>query len=496
MTSRNSILATSILAAISILVGIFPFLPLPTEATGFLIFLGRFHPVLLHFPIVLVLLTIAFESLNWYQERTAGSKSTYQASSLVGPLLLMAFITAVITVIGGYLLYRSGEYQGELVQRHLWGGVGMMLTLNIASYFYLKTRSGTLKVHRQIYRLFLLTAGALVIFTSHLGGTITHGKDFLTEHLPTGQLEPAAVENKSPEELLVFQDLIMPVIEDKCQSCHNQYKTKGGLILTSFESIQKGGKSEKTMLVPELPAESELFNRITLPTDDEDKMPPSEKAPLSEDEVALIHWWIKSGAENEMLLGTAPPDSIRSLLDRFLPKLFQSERVKMKQENELETLEEELATLGTEIGLVIEQDPEYPGFFAASMQIPPATVNNQTISRLKPFANVFSKLSLPGAGIDDDALFDIGKMINLRYLYIPKTSVSGDGLIYLKRLELLERINLSNSQLSNEGILNLIHLPEVKTIYVWGAETDTLVLKALRAYLPEIKILEEEGTYY
>ena len=474
------------------LVGSLPFLPLPEEPTGLLVFLGRFHPLLLHFPIVLVFLTLTFEGLNFYQSRN--SKKTSKISFLVGPVLLASVISALVTVIGGYLLYRSGEYRGELLRQHLWGGVLLMLALNGAAFFYGHPDS---KGNQILFRVFLSLAGTLVIFTSHIGGTITHGQDFLIEHMPTFQrLKPAPVEQKDPADLLILQDLIFPIIEDKCQSCHNQYKTKGGLVMTSYAELQMGGDSEKPLIVSNIPSESELYHRITLPEDHDDKMPPMEKAPMNEDEIGLIRWWIQAGAEVEMKLGPEPPDSISILLERFLPQLYQSERLKMRQEQELGSLGEELADFGKEIGLVIELDPEYPGFFAVSMQIPPATINNRTVSKLKPYASLFTKLSLPGADIDDDALFDIGKMTNLRNLYLPKTLVNGEGLIFLKNLSLLENINLSNSRLSNEGILNLVHLLEIKTIYVWGAETDTLVLQTLRAHLPEVQILEEEGTYY
>lgn len=416
---------------------------------------------------------------------------------MVGPLLLVSVISALVTVVGGYLLYRSGEYQGELVRQHLWGGVLLLLTLNGATFFYWRSRFGKGKRNQIPHRIFLLLAGALILITSHLGGSITHGQDFLIEHMPRLQAEkPAPVEKKEPKDLLVFEDLILPVLEDKCQSCHNQYKIKGGLIMTSYAGLQKGGDSEKPLLVSNVPSESELYHRITLPEDHDDKMPPMEKTPMNEDEIALIHWWIQAGAEVEMKLGPEPPDSISMMLERFLPKLYQSERLKMRQEKELESLAEELVDMGDKIGLVIELDPEYPGFFAVSMQIPPASINNQTIRKLKSYASLFSKLSLPGADIDDDALFDIGKMSNLVDLYIPKTCVNGEGLIYLENLILLENINLSNSRLSNEGALNLIHLPVLKTVYVWGTETDTLVLQTLRAHLPEVQILEEEGAYY
>lgn len=495
MTSRSTVLLTIFLAVSTLLAGSLPFLPLPEEPIGFMVFLGRFHPLLLHFPIVLVLLTLTFEGLNMYHNKTKGKLS--KVAFLVGPLLLVSVVSALVTVIGGYLLYRSGEYQGELVRQHLWGGVLLLLALNGATFFYWRSRFGKRNGIQIPHRVFLLLAGALILFTSHLGGSITHGQDFLIEHMPRLQAEkPAPVEQKEPKDLLVFQDLILPVIEDKCQSCHNQYKTKGGLIMTSYAGLQKGGDSEKPLLVANVPSESELYHRITLPEDHDDKMPPPEKTPMNDDEITLIKWWIQAGADIEMKLGPEPPDSISMLLEHFLPKLYQSERLKMRQEKELEALGEELAGLGEEIGLVIELDPEYPGYFAVSMQIPPATVNNQSIGKLKPFASLFSKLSLPGAEIDDDALFDIGKMSNLRNLYLPKTCVNGEGLIYLKNLMLLEKINLSNSCLTNEGILNLIHLPEVKTVYVWGTDTDTLMLQTLRAHLPEVEILEEEGAYF
>jgi hypothetical protein len=250
------------------------------------------------------------------------------------------------------------------------------------------------------------------------------------------------------------------------------------------------------MLVANQPAESEMFHRITLPPDHDDKMPPPEKKDLSSEEITLINWWITQGADENMLLGTTPPDSITILLENYLPRLFQSERLKMRQEQELESLAKEVAELGVELGLVIELDPENRGFFTVSMQMPPASVTNHTISRLTPYAPLFSKISLPGADIDDDALFDIGKMKNLKKLYVPKTCVTGEGLAYLKDLDQLESINLSNSELSNQGILNLIHLPAVETVYVWGAEADTLVLQALRSYLPDMEILEEEGAYF
>jgi len=474
-----------------------PFLPVPEEPTAsFFVFLGRFHPLLLHFPIVLVLLLIGLEGWQLYRQRTARLAVDPKAegiASLTNPLLALTLLSALVTLAGGYLLYRSGEYQGLLVRRHLWGGVLLMVALNGAAWFRWTVDDGA----STAYRGLLLLAGGILLYTSHIGGSLTHGQDFLTEHMPTlRSLPPAPVENKKPEELLVFQDLLLPVFEDRCASCHNEYKTKGGLLMTSYAAMLEGGKSGKPMLVDGQPEKSELFHRITLPPGDDERMPPSEKAPLSDDEIALIHWWIQSGAGEEQVLGVEPPDSIIAVLDRYLPRLYRSERLKVRQREAFDALATELATLGDELGLVIEPDPENPGFFGVAMQMPPAYVDNRTVSKLLPYADLYSKLSLPGAEITDDALFDIGRMRNLKGLYLPKTCIKGEGLAYLQPLSQLERLNLSNSFLSNAGALNLTQLPSIETVYVFGAETDTLMLQALRQHLPEVEILEEEGPYY
>ena len=242
------------------MVVIIPFLPAPSTPTaGFAVFLGRFHPLLLHFPIVLVLLTVGVEAWIYFRSRRMSNDEPGQARVVIDILLFSSLASGLITVIGGYLLYRSGEYQGELVRLHLWGGVLLMLALIGAALF----RWSPAPIKRShVYQVFLLSAGGLIIFTSHMGGSITHGQNFLTEHMPNfGSTEPAPVEMKEPKDLLLFQDLILPILDSRCLGCHNQYKTKGGLLMTTYSDLMKGGKSEKPMLVANDPGQSEFGKR-------------------------------------------------------------------------------------------------------------------------------------------------------------------------------------------------------------------------------------------
>ena len=420
----------------------------------------------------------------------------------LGSLLPVVWTATVLscffTVLAGYLLYLSGEYQGDLIRRHLWGGVGLTVVLAGSTFLRFPLQNRLNKKLRLVYPSLLAVMGFLAIYTSHLGGSITHGPDFLTAYLPSLKKEkPAAIEQKPPQELLVFQDLIMPALENKCLSCHNEHKTKGGLLMTSFTALAKGGKSEKTSLVAGQPQASEFYHRIVLPANDEDRMPPPEKPGLSEDEITLIHWWIEEGASPDQMLGEGPTDAAgQAMINRYLPTLFRAERLKARQQTETAALAKELKKLGEKLNLVIKPDADAEGFFAVSMSIPPSVIDDQTISKLLPYAEVFSKISLPGSLITDDGLYELSKMPHLQKLFLPKTCIKGEGLPYLESSSELKELNLSYSYLTDEGALHLLKLPQLEKVYVFGTETDSTVLNAMRKNQPVLQVLEEEGPYY
>ncbi len=60
----------------------------------------------------------------------------------------------------------------------------------------------------------------------------------------------------------------------------------------------KGGDSDDNV-VPGDPDKSLLISRISLPKDDDDHMPPSGKEEVTKEEIALLSWWIKSGASKD-----------------------------------------------------------------------------------------------------------------------------------------------------------------------------------------------------
>ena len=116
----------------------------------------------------------------------------------------------------------------------------------------------------------------------------------------------------------VFADVIQPMLEKRCGSCHQESNRKGGLSLVSHADVMRGGK-EFPAVVPGNLAESELYYRITLPHGSEGFMPQENKTPLTEEQVEIIAWWIDAGAPGSG--GVAPlnpPPRILQLVQQQL----------------------------------------------------------------------------------------------------------------------------------------------------------------------------------
>ncbi len=129
------------------------------------------------------------------------------------------------------------------------------------------------------------------------------------------------------------------------------------------------------------------------------------------------------------------------------------------------------------------------------MKFPPALFTNDQLHELVPFAGVFSKLSLVSSGIEDDGLYHISKMVNLKALYLQKTNLNGSGLTYLQHLQKLEVLNLSYTKIDDKALFELLKIPNLRKVYLFRTHTSAAVLKALKEYKPALEILMEEGPY-
>lgn len=461
----------------------------PAEVSFLFLAIGRLHPLILHFPIVLIILALVFELLNRFYSVKTGENTLMV-------ILIAAAVSSLVSVAAGFFLFASGEYSGSLMERHFWSGAitGAAIFITLALFL----------VHRYTSRYYygylgaLLISNASVAYASHLGGSITHGQDYLTEHLRFVTHAFEDPERKPESKMLVFKDMIIPVFEAKCLSCHNDQRAKGGFVMSSYDQIQKGGESGQPSLSPGAPYESEIYKRVILPEDHPDRMPPEGKTPMSDAEIALLKYWIASGAADTLkLVHARQVDTLRHVVDGLLPELAKYRRRAQIEKVKLETLESELADLAARLDVTIRKDSlSEETRFTLSMKFPPAQFTNDQFIALRPYFEVFSKLSLTSSGIDDAGLYYIGQMTNLQELYLQKTKLDGSGIIHLQNLPRLEVLNLSFTQIDDKAAIDLLKFPSLREVYLYRTNTSMQVIEALRKYRPQVRFLLEEGPYF
>ena len=462
------------------------------ESTLSLLF-GRVHPVFVHFPIVLVLVTILLE---WWSNNDPNKKGL-----LVLILLQLAFFSALLAVLAGICLFRSGDYVGALLQNHLWGSIALTVLLCWSLFFKYKSQTSHQVVWSRIYRSVLVLSGLIVFITGHWGGSLTHGRDFLTEPFLAHRYQKALKKTqalKTPESLSIYQDIIHPALKDHCGSCHNDVRSKGGLNLSSLEKMWEGGKSGKSMITAGRSEQSELFNRIILPADHEDLMPPEGKKPLDFVIVDLIKWWIEAGANPEDTLGAIPGDAdLSRSIQELLPRLAENQHLAHVKREERKALAPKLSQLASRHGLHIELDRDTDStYYVLSMTIPAQIVTDESLRPFLRYKNLFSKASLIASDISDEGMYYLGQMPNLKEIILAKSCINGSGLHYLKSLPHLEMVNLSHSDIDNKNAMILTEFPKLKEVYLFNTFVEPEIVTALDAYLRDTKVCLEEGPFY
>ena len=101
----------------------------------------------------------------------------------------------------------------------------------------------------------------------------------------------ATASSAQENEKLTYDDHIRPLLENKCFSCHNPDKKKGGLELTSYAGLMNGG-SGGAVVDAGNPSGSRLW---TCSAKKEEPFMPPEGAPLDAKDLTLLSKWIAGG---------------------------------------------------------------------------------------------------------------------------------------------------------------------------------------------------------
>lgn len=409
--------------------------------------LGRLHPMVLHFPIVLLMLAMLLEFFR-FKESYTGEK-LYQ--NFTTGLLLTGVLLSTVTVIMGLFLSKEEGYSGSTLQWHKWTGVSIVF---ISSIIYWSRNSAWYKA--PVAKIGAVITVLCLILTGHYGASLTHGDNFVL-----AAVTPAK-EKVPVDKAVVFDDVIMPIFNEKCLSCHNLDKAKGGLILTDAKSMLKGGKSGK-LFVPGKPEISLLLERIHLPVDDKKHMPPKSKSQLTSEETAILALWIKGNADlKKKVLDLPANDSLRVLAANLLGPVASAEENYDFSAADEATVQK----LNNNYRVVYPLDKVSP---ALEVNIYNRSVYKpEAIKELSPIKKQTVSLNLNNLPVKDEELKTIGEFANLRRLNLNFTDVKGDGLKYLKTLSYLKALSLSGTKVSFNSVKQLAGMKNLKELTLWN----------------------------
>lgn len=427
--------------------------------------IGRLHPLLVHLPIGILLLAIVFELLP------TRKKYRYLKRS-IHPILLIGSATAVFSCLTGYILSQSGEYESDMVGWHQWMGVS--LTVYSLGYAWMRTEKGFKSFHKAFSIVLLI----LLMITGHLGGSLTHGEDFLTAGLTSDS--SIDISKVNLQEAIFYDDLVKPILEDKCYGCHGTSRQKGKLRLDEAEHILKGGKGG-AVIVAGKTDESELVDRMLLPLDDEDHMPPKEKKQLTEKEIEILKTWIASGA-----------DFKKSVKDAgqlvALEKIISSEKpvsISDVPSDEIQAADQTALIELQKMGVVIIPVAANSNYLSANL------INASSLdSAIDLLSKVKEQLVWLKAGdqpVTDNHLIKIGVLTKLTRINLDHSQITDTGLANLKSLTSLIYLNLNNTKISAAGISNLSSL-KLQSLYLYGTNIKAEEVASVKKVLPDTNI--------
>lgn len=427
---------------------------------------GRMHPLLLHFPVVLVVLYLLWQFLP-IQHKAADT--THEIAGEL--LLLMAAFSAALTAVMGILLSKEPGYDGDALFWHKWSG-SVLSWLTLTWYAYRKKISAVkpLAVTASVVVLIML------MFAGDLGAGITHGENYLLEPvLPEAEKKQVAF-----DEAEVYADMIQPVLQSKCYSCHNDKKAKGELIMESAAMLLKGGKTG-LLFDTARPDQGLLLKRIHLPVDDKKHMPPRGKPQLTEEEIDILQRWVFSGASFKLRVADlSPSDTLRMIAE----SMFNSRAEDVYDFTA--AAENTIRSLNNTNRVVTPVALESPGLSVVFYNS--AQYNSDALKDLVKVKEQLVELNLAHMPVTDEDVAVIAQFTNLRRLNLNFTAIKGQTIGSLKRLTNLKEFSFAGTPVTAKQMQPLLSLPGLQQVVAWNSGVTEKEAAAMHKQFSSVRI--------
>lgn len=447
-------------------------------------FVGHFHPLLVHLPIGILLIALFLQWLS--------SRESYRSyASVVPVVLLIGVISAFLSCITGWILSLTDDYDHDLVSWHMWMGISVAF---VSLLLYAKVLNPKFGIGRRLLTIVLLI---LIFVTGHLGGSLTHGSDYLTKPLADVFSKDTVVSVvikplPNVQEAYVYSDVVRPIFQTKCFSCHGANKQKGKLRMDDSLLLMKGGKDGKVIL-PGKARESEMIKRLLLPVDNEDHMPPKEKSQPTENQINLLQWWISQGASfGRQVKEVTQPEKI-------VPVLLALQKITVTEKEGFDIPAAPVDAADASVisklkswGVVVLPVAQNSNYLQANF-ISDTLISYDDLQLLLGIKKQLIWLKLGNTNVSASALTTIGQLNKLTRLSLEHTPINDSGLPALTSLNNLQYLNLVGTAVTLKGILQLKNLQLLHSLYLFQTRIRKNELDVVKKAFPKTNI--DSGGY-
>ncbi|TLP72981.1 FN3 associated domain-containing protein [Maribacter sp. ACAM166] len=437
--------------------------------------LGHLHPLFVHLPIGIIVFAFVLEVYGKLKQQSS-------FSAVVEFTLLVAGITALLSLGTGWLLGTETGYDEDLLFTHRWMAVGFTVSTIL---LYIVKRNKKNWVRRLYVPLFGIVL-TLIGLTGHFGGNMTHGEDYLFME------ERDEIVITNVQEAKVFAHIIQPILDDKCMSCHNPKKAKGGLVMSTPNQMILGGDTGS--LVDTLKGSNEplFLQRVHLPLENDDHMPPKGKIQLTDNEKTLLHWWIKNehcfdckvkelSAEEKMV-------AVLTSLEKDTSAIAEvAKKATMVSKDWIQGIRSAGISIYT-----LSEENQLLAVSMAGMD----SIRKDELKALEEYADNIVELDLGFTNFNDELMSYIQPFENILKLKLQHTKVTDAIGEDLAEFELLESLNLYGTRVTDKLTQQLKGNKKLQNIYLWRTDVSAEGIAQLQQELPRLTIQQLDADLF